>query len=85
MAITQSTQVLVINSITDVQGPDGLRYKQISGTLTPDVGTTKIHFNGSGGFFNGAGSGGAGITFYMKATGAGTLPVVGDSINVVAG
>lgn len=85
MAITQSTQVLLVKSIFDVQGQDGIAYKQVNCDLAPDVGTTKLVFNGLSGFITGTGAGRSEITFHMKATGAGTLPAVGDSINVVTG
>lgn len=83
MAITQATMVLTVKNIIDVQGPDGVHYKQIEGELAADTGTTKILFNGSGGFYPNNKS--STIVFYMKATGAGTLPALGDTINVVVG
>lgn len=85
MAITQSTQVFTVKTITDVRGPDGVHYKQIACRVAPDTGTTKIHFNGKGGFWEAATTGTNTIVFYMKASGAGTLPAVGDTINCVLG
>lgn len=83
MAITQATMVLTVKSLTDVQGPDGIAYKFISGRLAADTGTTKLLFNGGGGFYGT--SRGSNVGFYMKASGAGTLPAAGDTINVVVG
>lgn len=85
MAITQSTQVLTVKSIFDVIGADGVNYKQVNCDISPDTGTTKLLFNGFSGFVAGTGAGRSEITFHMKATGAGTLPAVGDAINVVTG
>lgn len=84
MAQTTATNTLVVSSITDVQGPDGIRYKRINGVLTADTGTTKLLLNGNGGFFYPS-AGGVGVSYLMKASGAGTLPAVGDSIAVVIG
>ncbi len=84
MAITQSTQVFTVKSIVDVQGPDNILYKRITCKVAADTGTTKLQFNGPGGFkFVGQYS--THIVFDMKATGAGTLPAVGDTINCVLG
>lgn len=85
MAITQSTQVFTVKSIFDVQGPDGVAYKRINCKVAADTGTTKLQFNGNGGFFYTSNAGAVTISFLMKASGAGTLPVVGDTINAVLG
>lgn len=85
MAITQSTQVVTVDSIKDVQGPDNIRYKQINCSIAADTGTTKLQFNGTGGFLFPTSGPKPTITFYMKASGAGTLPAVGDTINCVLG
>ena len=87
MAITQSTQAGTVKSIVDVQGVDGIRYKQINLKILPDTGTTKLAFDNPGGFYQLTAGATAGRTetFYMKATGAGTLPAVGDVINCVLG
>lgn len=84
MAQTQATCVLTIVSLKDVQGPDGIKYTRISGVLAADTGTTKILPNGNGGFFYPS-AGSVAWSYLMKASGAGTLPAVGDSINVVIG
>lgn len=85
MAITQSTQVFTVLGIHDAVLQDGVSYKQIECTVAPDTGTTKLHFNGLSGFVTGTGATPNSITFHMKATGAGTLPAVGDTINCVLG